>query len=212
MDEYTGKLGGGEPGAPDTWRFSIAVAKAWEEAFFSHTLKGTRQIAIRSAMTFSPDRGGVFDMFSKLVRLGLGGAQGPGTQYVSWIHHRDFSRALQWLIDHPGIAGVVNLASPNPLPNREFLRGLRRAWGVPFGLAAPKWALELGAIFLRTETELILKSRRVIPARLLESGFDFEYPDWQNAANDLVTRSRKAARPSQSDVAARSLPVSSVSR
>jgi len=190
MDEATGELGGNEPGAPDTWNFSISVAKGWEEEFFSLNLPNTRKIAIRSAMTFSPDSGGVFDVFSKLLRLGLGGAQGPGTQFVSWIHDADFIHAIDFLISHEEFTGVVNLASPNPLPNRDFLRALRAAWLVPIGLPTPTWLLEIGAFLLRTESELVLKSRRVIPTRLLDAGFDFLFPDWPEAARDLVARYR----------------------
>jgi uncharacterized protein (TIGR01777 family) len=192
MDEATGELGGNEPGAPDTWNFSIDVAKAWEQAFFATPIPGVRKIAIRSAMTFSPDRGGVFDVFSSLVRRRLGGPQGPGTQFVSWIHEADFVRAIDLLIAREDFTGVVNLASPNPLPNREFMRALREAWGVHFGLPAPTWMLETGAILLRTETELVLKSRRVVPGRLLEAGFEFLFPEWPEAARQLVARSQSS--------------------
>jgi len=133
----------------------------------------------------SPDRGGAFDMLLKLVRLGLGGQNGNGRQYVSWIHEADFVRALYWLIEHDSLSGPVNLAAPNPLPNADFMRELRRAWGMPFGLPSTQWMLEIGAFFLRTETELILKSRRVIPGRLLQQGFNFEFPSWSGAARDL---------------------------
>ena len=191
MDESTGELGGGEQGAPDTWNFSIKVAKAWEEAFFSEETPGTRQVALRSAMTFSPDRNGVFDVFLKLVRHGLGGTNLPGTQYVSWIHDLDFIRAVEFLIATPSLSGPVNLASPNPLPNREFLRILRKAWGTRVDLPTTKWMLEVGTFLLRTESELVLKSRRVVPRRLLDAGFAFSYPTWEQAAEDLVARWRR---------------------
>ena len=129
MDETSGELGGNEPGAPDTWNFSIDVAKGWEEAFFSTPTPLTRKVAIRSAMTFSPDRGGVFDVFLSLVRHGLGGASGSGAQFVSWIHEADFVRAIDLLIAREEFSGVVNLASPNPLRNADFMRALREAWG-----------------------------------------------------------------------------------
>ncbi len=154
MDEETGELGGNESGAPDTWNFSIDVAKNWERAFFSTLTPRTRKVAIRSAMTFSPDRGGVFDVFSSLVRAGLGGTQGPGDQYVSWIHEADFVRAMDLLISNESFDGVVNLASPNPLPNRDFMRVLREAWGVRLGLAPASWMIEIGALLLRTERNL----------------------------------------------------------
>ena len=192
MDEATGELGGNEPGAPDTWNFSIDVAKAWEAAFFATPTPRTRKIAIRSAMTFSPDRGGVFDVFSTLVRRGLGGPQGPGTQFVSWIHEADFARAIDLLIAREDLSGVINLASPNPLPNRDFMRALRDAWGMRIGLPVPSWMLGIGAVFLRTETELVLKSRRVVPGRLLAEGFEFSYPEWPAAARDLVKHADQA--------------------
>lgn len=193
MSESNGELGGDEPGAPDTWNFSIDVAKAWEDAFFSTPTPLTRKVAIRSAMTFSPDRGGVFDVFLALVRHGLGGRQGPGTQFVSWIHEIDFVRAVALLITCEKFEGVVNLASPNPLPNRDFMGVLREAWGIGFGLPAPGWMLEIGTLLMRTESELVLKSRRVVPGRLLAAGFQFQFPDWPDAARDLVDRWRKSS-------------------
>ena len=193
MDEATGELGGDEPGAPDTWNFSIKVAKAWEDAFFSVETPGTRQVALRSAMTFSPDRDGVFDVFLKLVRHGLGGTNMPGTQFVSWIHELDFIQAIEFLIATPSISGPVNLASPNPLPNKEFLCILRNAWGTRVGLPTMRWMLEIGTFLLKTESELVLKSRRVVPGRLLSAGFRFRYTTWEQAAEDLVARWRERA-------------------
>jgi uncharacterized protein (TIGR01777 family) len=190
-DEKTGILGGLEPGAPETWRFSIDVAKAWERAAAEIKLPATRLVLLRSAMTMSPDRGGIFDVLLGLVRRGLGGASGDGKQYVSWIHEQDFIRAIYWLIDHSDLAGPVNLTSPHPLPNAQFMRALRQAWGIRLGMPAARWMLELGALFMQTESELILKSRRVTPGRLLKSGFSFEFPDWRDAAEDLCRRWRE---------------------
>ena len=141
-------------------------------------------------MTMSPDRGGVFDVLLGLVRRGLGGRAGDGRQFVSWVHDRDFVRAVYWLIDHE-LSGPVNVAAPHPLPNAEFMRTLRAAWGMRFGLPASRWMLDLGAFALRTETELMLKSRRVVPGRLLGSGFAFEFPRWAGAAADLCRRWRE---------------------
>jgi uncharacterized protein (TIGR01777 family) len=191
-DEHSGILGGREPDAPDAWRFSIDVARAWERAFEEAVVDGTRKVALRSAMTLSPDPGGVFDTLLGLVRHGLGGSAGHGRQFVSWVHDEDFTAAVRWLIDRDDIAGAVNIAAPHPLPNAEFMRVLREACGVPLGLPAKKWMLEIGAAFMRTETELILKSRRVVPARLLEHGFKFTYPCWRDAAFDLCRRSSSA--------------------
>lgn len=184
-DEATGIIGGDEPGAPDTWNFSIRVAKAWEQAATESAPPHVRLVLLRSAMTMSPDPGGVFDVLLKLARRGLGGTNGDGRQYVSWIHEHDFCRAIDLLLANDW-TGPVNLCAPNPLPNAEFMRALRTAAGVRIGLPATRWMLEIGAWFLRTETELILKSRRVIPGRLLAAGFRFDFPDWPAAAADLV--------------------------
>ena len=110
---------------------------------------------------------------------------------MSWIHEQDFVRAVLWLIEHRDLEGPVNLASPNPLTNAEFMRALRKAWGISIGLPATEWMLELGAFLLNSETELILKSRRVVPAKLLQSGFEFMFPSWPEAARDLCRRSRR---------------------
>lgn len=190
-DEATGILGGSEPNVPDTWRFSIEVAKAWERTLEEAETPHTRKVALRSAMTMSPDPDGIFDVLLGLVRRGLGGQSGDGKQYVSWIHEQDFIRAILWLIENETFTGPVNLAAPNPLPNAEFMRVLRQAWGTSIGLPATRWMLEVGAVFLRTETELILKSRRVVPGRLLEQGFIFQFPTWPEAATDLCQRWRR---------------------
>jgi uncharacterized protein len=193
MDEATGEFGGNEPNAPDAWRFSIEVAKSWEDALFSSVIHApTRKIALRSAMVMSPDPGGIFDTLLGLVRHGLGGTSGTGKQYVSWIHDTDFLRSLDFLIAREDFDGVANISAPNPLPNNEFMAAIRAAWGTRIGLSAAGWMLALGAFFLRSETELILKSRRVIPGRLFAQGFQFEFPDWPAAARDLVTRWRSA--------------------
>ena len=195
-DEHRGILGGDEPGVPDTWRFSIDVARAWERELAAAATPRTRKVAMRSAMIMSPDRGGVFDVLLGLVRRGLGGKAGDGRQYVSWIHHEDFARAVGWLIEHDDLAGAVNVAAPDPIPNAEFMHALRDAWGARVGLPATRWMLEAGAVFLRTETELILKSRRVVPALLLEAGFRFRHPSWPQAARELCAewRTRRSGR------------------
>jgi len=194
MNETDGELGGNEPGAPDTWNFSIRVAKAWEEAFFATPAPRTRKIAIRSALTLSPDRGGVFDVLLGLVRHGLGGRQGTGVQFVSWIHESDFVRAVDLLIADEKFTGVVNLASPHPLSNRDFMHALREAWGIRFGLPSTRWMIEIGTWIMRTESELVLKSRRVVPGRLLAAGFQFLHPEWPSAARELVARWRQNSR------------------
>jgi NAD dependent epimerase/dehydratase family enzyme len=143
-------------------------------------------------MTFSADRGGVFDVFLGLVRHGLGGTTLPGTQFVSWIHEMDFIGAVKFLIEREDMDGAVNLAAPNPLPNREFMRILREAWGTRVGLPTARWMLEVGTFLLRTESELVLKSRQVVPGRLLQAGFEFKFARWPEAARDLVGRWRRA--------------------
>lgn len=194
-DEATGIIGGGpeERGAPDAWKFSVDVAQAWERELDAARTPGTRRIAMRSAMVMSPDRGGVFDTLATLTKRGFGGNAAGGGQYVSWIHEADFVRAVEFLIAHEQLAGPVNICSPNPLPYAEFVRALRRAMGVRIALPATRLMLEIGAILMRTETELILKSRRVVPARLLEAGFEFAHPDWPAAAAELVGRWRARA-------------------
>ena len=188
-DERSGRIGGDEPDAPSTWRFSIDVARTWERtALEAPRPPGTRLVLMRSAMVMSPDRGGVFDRLLQLVRLRLGGAAAGGRQYVSWIHDEDFVRATDWLITRDDVSGPVNIAAPGPLPNRDFMRALREAWGTRVGLPATRAMLEAGAALMRTETELVLKSRRVVPGLLLEHGFEFAHPDWPGAARDLVAR------------------------
>lgn len=188
--EYSGIIGGTEPNIPNVWGFSVEVAKAWEEALNQARTPQTRKVALRSAMVMSPDKGGVFDTLLTLVRFGLGGTAGNGKQYVSWIHEADFVRAILHLLDHKDISGAVNLASPSPLPNAAFMKALRNAWGMPVGLPATDWMLEIGARVLKTESELILKSRRVVPTRLLQSNFTFEYGNWDAAAKELCQRWR----------------------
>jgi uncharacterized protein (TIGR01777 family) len=189
-DEEAGMLGGGEPGAPDRWRFSTEVAMAWEREVDRAVTPDTRKVRLRAAAILSPDRGGIFDTLLAFVRRGLGGRAGDGRQYVSWIHDRDFVRAIYWLIEHDGVAGAVNVAVPHPLPNAEFMRELRKAWGARVGLPATRWMLEIAALVLRTETELVLKSRRVVPGTLTKHGFAFDFPLWAEAARDLCRRWR----------------------
>jgi uncharacterized protein len=189
-DDVTGIIGGAERGAPDSWRFSIDVATSWEAALDAIETPHTRKVKLRSALTLSPDRGGIFDTLLGLIRRGFGGTSGDGRQYVSWVHERDFIRAVSWIAGRDHLDGAVNIASPHPLPNREFMAALRRAWGAPVGLPATKWMLEIGAVLLGTETELVLKSRRVVPRRLLEDGFTFEYPRFEDAARELCQRWR----------------------
>ncbi|MGB0064914.1 MAG: TIGR01777 family oxidoreductase [Terracidiphilus sp.] len=196
MDEASGEIGGyetidGSRPAPETWNFSIQVARDWESALFLARTPHTRKIVLRTSIVFSPSSGSAFAIMSRLVRAGLGGPQGNGRQYISWMHETDFVRAVEFLIDREEIDGPINLAAPHPLPNREFMTALREAWDVPNGLWAPTPLIEIGSFLLRTESELVLKSRRVVPRRLLQAGFQFEFPTWPEAAADLVRQWRK---------------------
>ena len=195
-DEATGVIGGHEPGVPDYWEFSVRIARCWEAAQQDAVAPHTRRVALRSAMVMSPDRGGVFDVLLRMARLGLGGPVAGGGQYVSWIHDTDFIRAIELLIDRDDLEGPVNLVAPQPLPQCELMRDLRRAWGRRPGLPATAWMAEIGAWALRTDTELLLKSRRVVPGRLLDAGFEFEFAQWPDAAEDLVRRVRTRGRSS----------------
>ncbi|MFD5450594.1 TIGR01777 family oxidoreductase [Streptomyces sp. NPDC003470] len=186
--DEAGVIGGSEAGVPDYWAYSVEIARNWERAQTEAPTPATRKVALRSAMVMSPDRGGVFDVLSWLARLGLGGPVAGGAQYVSWIHDEDFVRAVEFLIDRDDLEGPVNLASPGPLPQRAFMRALRTAWGMPVGLPATRWMAELGALALRSDTELLLKSRRVVPGRLRAAGFTFAHPEWRGAARSLVRR------------------------
>ena len=190
-DETTGVIGGSEPDAPAGWRFSIEVASAWERALDEVSAPATRKVKLRSAVVMTPDRSGIFDTLLGLVRHGFGGTSGDGRQYVSWIHEIDFVSAIHFLLQREDMNDIVNLSAPNPVPNKEFMAELRRAWGARIGLPATKWMLEVGAAIMGTETELVLKSRRVLPGRLLREGFQFAYPEWAGAARELCERWRK---------------------
>lgn len=192
-DETTGVVGGDEPDVPLYWEYSVRIARHWEAAQAAAPTATTRKVALRAAMVMSPSRGGVFDYLLWLGRLGLGGPVAGGGQYVSWIHDADFARAVLFLLERDDLAGPVNLAAPGPLPQRDFMRVLRGAWGRHRGrpgLPATRWMAGLGAWALRSDPELLLKSRRVVPGRLLEAGFVFEHPTWDGAARDLVERVR----------------------
>jgi NAD dependent epimerase/dehydratase family enzyme len=185
-------MGGSEPGVPEVWNTSIKIAKNWEAALDAATTPSTRKVALRSAIMMGIDKGSAFEIFSRLSRVGLGGRLAGGRQYVSWIHEVDFGRAVEFLIDRSDMCGAVNVCSPNPLPQADFARGIRDAWHVPVGLPAAPWMIELGAWALNGDSELVMKSRRVVPTRLLESGFGFQFPQWPAAAVDLVARMRSS--------------------
>ncbi len=168
--------------------FSLEVIHAWERALDAASTPHTRKVALRTTMVLGQGRNSVFPVLCRLARVGLGGRMGSGRQFVSWIHQEDFCRAIEFLIAREGFSGPVNLAAPNPLPNAWMMRAFRELVGAPFGLPATKWMLEVGACFLRTETELILKSRRVVPGRLTAGGFQFRFPNFREAIEDLHTK------------------------
>ena len=176
MDEMSGENGEG---------FSVDVCKKWEAAFNQFELQHIRKIICRSTIVLGKD-GGVIPVLKRLVKIGLGGKQGSGNQFVSWMHEKDFAYAVLFLLQHEELNGVFNLAAPNPVRNFYFMNALRKQLNIPFGINQPKWLLEIGAMFLQTETELILKSRRVVPGRLQNEGFPFSYPEIKKALIDLL--------------------------
>ncbi|MCR8845333.1 TIGR01777 family oxidoreductase [Paenibacillus sp. SC116] len=177
MSEEGGDIGTG---------FSVDVAKQWEEALFSFHLPATRQVALRIAIVLGKD-GGVMTPFKNLVRFGLGGVQGSGNQRFSWIHIEDLFRIVMFLRENEELSGVFNCSSPHPVTNRELMEQLRKTMNVKVGLPSPRWLLEIGAVVIKTETELILKSRWVIPERLEQSGYTFKYDTLDKTLADLLT-------------------------
>ena len=176
QDEQNGEHGNG---------FSVDVCEAWEYAFNKYDTPKTRKVALRISMVLGRDDS-VFPRLRNLIKLGMGGHQGNGEQYVSWVHEHDVARATEWISDHLELEGAVNCTAPGPVKNTEFMRVIRKAFGVPVGLPAPKLLLEIGSFIIGTETELILKSRWVLPKRLLDNGFVFNYPDPKTAIEELV--------------------------
>jgi uncharacterized protein len=168
--------------------FSVEVAQAWEQALAAAPTPATRKIPLRMSMVFAAEPGSVYPVLRRLVRLGLGGSMAGGRQYVSWIHQEDFCRAVEWILEHPGWNGPVNIVAPNPVTNREMMAVFRRVCGRSIGLAAARWMLEIGAFVMRTETELMIKSRRAVPGTLLKSGFQFHFPTFQGALEEIERR------------------------
>lgn len=175
QDEYTGEIQND---------FSVQVCKAWEQAFNNAEVMGTRKAILRLAIVFGKD--GVLVPYKNLVKYGLGGKQGSGEQMFSWIHIDDVCRIVEWLTINPDARGVYNASSPNPVKNKELMSTLRSRMGMPIGLPAPAWMLKIGAALIGTETELILKSRWVVPTRLLEEGYNFVYSEAEKALADLI--------------------------
>jgi uncharacterized protein (TIGR01777 family) len=175
--------------------FSVEVARAWEKAFNNAPASQMRKAALRTTLVFGTPEGGVFRILRRLARLGLGGCMGSGRQFVSWIHDEDFCRAVEWVLEHPELNGPINIAAPHPVTNSEMMATFRRVCGgLPFGLPAAEWMLEVGAFVMRTGTELLLKSRRVVPGKLLASGFQFRFPKMEDALRDLEQRVKGSVR------------------
>ncbi len=185
MDEPTGVIAG-SPEAQD--QFSVDVAQAWEQAFDEAAAPRTRKVALRTAIVLGTAPGTAYRILRRLARCGLGGSIAGGRQYMSWLHETDFCRAVEWLIDREDLAGPVNLAAPEPVANRRFMQALRAACRMPFGLPATRWMLEIGTLLLRSQAELVIKSRRVVPTRLTASGFTFRFPNLAAAIGDLEQR------------------------
>jgi uncharacterized protein (TIGR01777 family) len=167
--------------------FSVEIAQAWEAALAACPTPGTRQVALRTSIVLGAD-GGAFPVMARLARFGLCTPQGSGQQWVSWLHIRDFCRAVEFLVNTESLSGPVNLCAPHPLPNWEFNALLARHLQPLLRLPQPRWLLEIGAFVLRTETELILKSRKVYPERLLAAGFRFEYERCAAAVAQLLAK------------------------
>ncbi|MCB9680586.1 MAG: DUF1731 domain-containing protein [Alphaproteobacteria bacterium] len=203
QDEDHGRTDPIDPHAPAYWAFSIHIARAWELALASVPTPATRKVAMRLGFTMSPDKGGIFDWLVWLVAHGLGGPFCGGRQYVSWIADVDLVRAVSCMLHDPGLVGPVNVTAPEPIPNAALMAQLRDALGVRFGLPITPWMAEVGAVFLKTDTELMQKSRRVVPRRLLDAGMTFALPRWEDAAVDLVRRTRGPAAPA---ITARPVP------
>lgn len=176
MTESTGEIGTG---------FSVGIATAWEKEFFNFKLDKTRQIALRMAIILGKD-GGVIPPFKSIVRFGLGGKQGSGNQMFSWLHVHDLYRMILFLQKNENLEGAFNCSSPNPVKNSELMQIFRDKMKMPFGLPTPRFLLEIGAFMIRTETELLLKSRWVIPERLQNEGFEFDYPNLGKAIEESL--------------------------
>lgn len=176
MTEATGEIGSG---------FSVNVATQWEKSFFDFELPGTRKVALRMAIVLGKD-GGAMQPLKKLAQLGLGGKQGKGTQMFSWIHIEDVYEIMMFVRQHENLDGVFNCSSPNPVTNEVFMQALRKPLKQRIGLPTPEWLLKIGAVVIRTETELILKSRWVVPDRLLKAGYTFRFPRLENALVNLL--------------------------
>ncbi|REC46614.1 TIGR01777 family oxidoreductase [Chryseobacterium pennipullorum] len=165
--------------------FSMNICKSWEKEFFKVTHDDVRKVALRTSIVIG-NHGGAFPKLRQVTRWGLGGKQGRGNQWVSWIHIDDFCKAVELIIENKNMTGPINVTAPKPISNEEMMQILRKQMNMPFGLNAPVWQLELASLFLKTETELLLKSRHVYPEKLIKTGFTFSFPDWEGAVFNLL--------------------------
>jgi hypothetical protein len=188
-DEFTGVLGGYEPDVPLYYKYSVDVAKAWEDTLFAQSTPQTRKVALRLAFAVEPVRGGVLDTFYFSARLGFGGRMGSGKQWCSWIHEEDMVRAIEFIISKKELEGPINIAAPEPIQQGDFMDIFRAKMGLRYYVPVPQdWMVRVFAFFYRTESEVLLKSRRVVPGKLLKAGFTFKYPDWESAAEDTIAK------------------------
>lgn len=165
--------------------FSMNICKSWESEFFKVKTENVRKVALRTSIVLG-NYGGAFPKLKMLTKLGLGGKQGRGDQNVSWVHIDDFCKAVEFILEHENLSGPINITAPEPLSNEEFMMKLRKAMKVPFGLNAPVWQLEIASVFLKTQTELLLKSRNVYPEKIILNGFAFKYPQVEKAFENLI--------------------------
>ncbi|MDN3692224.1 TIGR01777 family oxidoreductase [Chryseobacterium tructae] len=165
--------------------FSMNICKSWEKEFFKTKEEGIRKVALRTSIVLG-NNGGAFPKLKMITKLGLGGKQGRGNQMVSWIHIDDFCRAIEWIIQNDSIEGVINITAPAPISNDAMMSKFRKQFKSPLGLNAPVWQLEIASIFMKTETELLLKSRNVYPEKLMKEGFNFSYPTFDEAIFKLL--------------------------
>jgi hypothetical protein len=177
QDEYNGEMHDD---------FSVQVCKRWEKIFYEQPTPRTRKVALRMAINLGP--GGILVPYFNLLKFGLGGKQGSGKQMYSWIHAEDTCRMIEWIWEHKELYGTFNCCAPHPVTNDEFMQTLRKVTRNKFGLPAFTWMLRFGAALIGTETELVLKSRWVLPAKIAESGFQFKYPLLKNALEEIISR------------------------
>jgi len=171
------------------WHFIKKLVQDWEQACYSSETPSTRKVILRMSFFMSLDPKGFFGLCSRLTKKGLGGSLAGGKQFVSWIHEKDLINSIDFILQNPSIKSPVNLCSPHPIPQKKLMKILRKQWNIPFGLPAGKTLLKLLGFFI--ETDLMLKSSKVHPKRLLEQGFHFEYPHWEKACEELVKRYKK---------------------